>query len=237
MLNATLSQWNNAADWYDQNMGESGDEMNQKLIKPLILELAGELTNKTVLDVGCGSGYFSAELSQAAEKVIATDFSPEFVSLCQKKYQSQLNLSFVVQDVMQPLNFENKSVDVVVVKMVLQYVEDIHLFAKEANRVLKPNGKVVVAVDHPFNTQFHYAQSLTGVKNPKYQGLKDYFNREPHTKLSLWNKVELTWYPKTVGDYLQPFVEAGLKLTGIKEAGENNTQTIIPRIFAFSFQS
>jgi ubiquinone/menaquinone biosynthesis C-methylase UbiE len=235
MLKTTLSQWNGAANWYDRNMGEIGDELNSKIIKPALLKLMGDLQGKSVLDIGCGSGYFSSAMAKMAANVVGTDFSSEFVKLCQQKYTNQTNMQFQIQDVARPLSFGDEMFDLIVVKMVLQYVEDITLFAQESQRVLKPGGKVVIAVDHPFNTQFHYAQSLAGVKNTKYQGLKHYFSREPHTKLSLWNKVELTWYPKTVGDYLQPFINAGLRLSGIEEQSEEKDGVVIPRILAFSF--
>ena len=68
------NQWDSAADWYDQNMGEEGDKLNHDIIRPLVLQMIGPLAGKNILDSGCGSGYFSAELAKSASKVVGTDF-------------------------------------------------------------------------------------------------------------------------------------------------------------------
>jgi len=234
---STLTQWNNSADWYDQNMGDEGDELNKTIIRPNILRILGNLQGKKLLDMGCGSGYLTSELAKTAEQVIGTDFAPDFVKLCQKKYKAYQNLSFQTQDVIKKFKFSDQSFDIVLCKMVLQYIEDIDNFARESARILRHNGRVIVVVDHPFNSQFYYAQSLAGKKNPKYEGLKDYYSRDPQTKLSLWGKVELTWYPKTISDYIQPFIHAGLHLSTIEEYEEMKNGTKIPRILLLEFKS
>ena len=232
----TLSQWNDSANWYDQNMGEEGDELNKTIIRPNILRALGNLQGKILLDVGCGSGYLTSELAKTAGKVIGTDFAPDFVKLCQEKYKNQPNLSFQVQNVTEKFAFQTESIDMVLCKMVLQYVDSISNFANESARILRFGGKVLVIVDHPFHSQFYHAQNLAGKRNPKYAGSQDYFSREPQTKLSLWGKVELTWYPKTIADYIQPFVDAGLTLSDINEAGENKEGANIPRILFLEFK-
>ena len=60
-MQSSYSQWDNAAQWYDQNMGEAGDTLNATIIRPLVLDMLGDLNGKTVLDAGCGSGYLISE--------------------------------------------------------------------------------------------------------------------------------------------------------------------------------
>jgi len=209
--------------------------MNKEMIKPVILSMMGDYAKKMILDSGCGSGYFTAELAKKAKKVTGTDFSKKFVDICRKKYGNVKNLDFIQHDVAKKMPFEDASFDVIISKMVLQYVSQITTFAQESFRVLGKNGILIVAVDHPFNTQFYYAQQVAGKPNPRYGVLNDYFSRLEHAKLSLWNKVMLTWYPKTVGDYIMPFVKAGLSLFDIEELPEVKNGVKIPRILALKF--
>ena len=132
--------------------------------------------------------------------------------------------------------FQAGSFDTIVSKMVLQYVEDIHPFARESHRVLRAGGDVVLAVDHPFHTQFYYAQQVAGKANPTYPGLHDYFHHQPQTRVSLWGKVPLTWYPRTIADYLLPFVQAGHTLSGLEEVPEDQEGVRVPRILAMRFR-
>jgi ubiquinone/menaquinone biosynthesis C-methylase UbiE len=232
----TLLQWNDSAAWYDQNMGKEGDELNKVIIRPNVLQTLGNLQGKSFLDVGCGSGYLTSESAKMAVRVVGTDFAPSFIQLCQEKYKDQSNLSFQTQDITKKFDFQDEVFDVVLCKMVLQYVEDIGNFAHESVRVLKEGGRVIIVVDHPFHSQFYYAQQSAGKKNPKYGRLEDYFSKNSQTKLSLWGKVELTWYPKKVEDYLQPFIKVGMVLSYIREIGETKGEITIPRILLFEFK-
>lgn len=231
----TQTQWNTSAEWYDQNMGAEGDHLNANIIKPELLSLLGDLDGRQVLDAGCGSGYLTSELANKAKSVVGTDFAPDFVELCQQKYSQRENLQFQQQDVTVPLDFENDSFDIVLSKMVLQYVPEIKTFANECFRVLKTSGHLVLVVDHPFHSQFFYAQSLAGKVNPKYEGIENYFSHQAHTKLSLWGKVELTWYPRTVSDYIKPFIDAGFGLETISELGETKDGVTVPRVLMVRF--
>lgn len=232
-------QWReiDVVEWYDRNQGEEGDPLNKDLIAPTVFDLIGDVSGKDVLDSGCGSGYFAAQLVQKVGngKVVGTDF-PEAADMCKRKYASVPNMSFTPHDVATAMPFQVGSFDVVVSKMVLQYVADINTFAHESHRVLREGGEVVIAVDHPFHTQFYYAQQVAGKTNPKYFGLNDYFNHEPQTKVSLWGKVPLTWYPRTVSDYLLPFVQAGHTLSGMKEVPQEHDGVSVPRILAVRFR-
>lgn len=232
----TLRQWDSSVDWYDKNMGEYGDGLNHNIIYPVINKLLGNISDKIILDSGCGSGYFAARIAQKAKQVIATDFSENFVKLCQKKYKEQKNLQFQLHDVTTPMSFANETFDVVISKMVLQYVADINTFAKESFRVLKKEGQLVIVVDHPFHSQFYFAKQLVGKPNPKYPNLKDYFDRGEQTKISLWGKVELTWYPKTVGDYVLPLIKAGFVLKDFQELPEEKKGIRIPRVLLLIFE-
>lgn len=233
---STLKQWNSSSDWYDKNMGEYGDGLNHNIIFPVINDILGDCSDKIILDSGCGSGYFAARLAKKAKKVIGTDFAETFIEICKEKYKGISNLSFQVHDVLKEMPFTDGVFDFIVSKMVLQYVSSLDMFANEAKRVLNTGGQLVITVDHPFNTQFYYAQAVAGKPNPKYPHLKDYFDNSEQKKLSLWGKVELTWYPKTISDYIQPFLDVKLNLVKIIELPEHNKEIKIPRILTLVFQ-
>lgn len=46
----------------------------------LVINLMGDLENKTVADIGAGSGFFSTRLARRAKKVIAIDIDPETIT-------------------------------------------------------------------------------------------------------------------------------------------------------------
>jgi ubiquinone/menaquinone biosynthesis C-methylase UbiE len=232
---SSQKQWDNVADLFDRKMGESGDNLNGLLIQPKLLELLGDLKEKIVLDVGCGSGYYSRQLALLADKVDGTDFSDNFIKICRKKYSDVPNIRFFQHDLSDVLPFNNLTYDIVIAKMVLQYVPSIELFAAESYRLLKPDGKLIFAVDHPFHAQFYYAQRLAGKFDKHFITLDNYFSDKPQTKLSLWLTTKLTWYPRTISSYINTFTNIGFNLGKIIELPEEKDSVIIPRILILSF--
>jgi SAM-dependent methyltransferase len=229
-------EWDAAAEWYEQNMGERGDPLNRGLLRPLVLEMLGDVSGLTVLDCGCGSGYLTAELALRAKRVIGTDFSPAFAAICRRKYGHVANLEFLEHDLTTSLPLPEGGVDAVLCKMVLQYAPEIGTFARESWRVLGPGGRLLVVVDHPFQAQFHYAQRLAGLEHPKLRDLSDYFDPRERVKLSLWGRVPLTWYPRTMSAYVQAFLDAGFHLIELRERPEPETEVPVPRILALRLE-
>lgn len=94
----------------------------------------------TILDLGCGTGVVSRELSQWSEP-ISLDMSPLALRFCQER-----NLTRPVLARSERLPLQDGQVDAVVALDILEHVEnDIAAFA-EASRVLRPGGIVILSV-------------------------------------------------------------------------------------------
>lgn len=210
-------EWNGSVAWYDENMGDEGDLLNRELIRPVVLAMLGDTSGLAVLDCGCGSGYLTAELARRSRRVLGLDFSPDFVALCRRKYAAVGNVEFLQHDVTRRFPFDEGTMGAILCKMVLQYVPEIRTFAAESWRVLAPGGTLVVVVDHPL---FKLADRT------------DYFDTRPSTKLSLWGRVELTWYPRTFADYVETFLGAGFRLAAMGEIPKEENSVKVPRILA-----
>ena len=103
---------------------------------------------ENVLEIGCGIGYYSAFLSNYAEKVVATDLEVEDVSTHSpglqptRDYLQDLNIDNV--EVLaasgDDLPFPDSSFDMVFSSHVLEHIPDREKAINEINRVLKPGG-------------------------------------------------------------------------------------------------
>lgn len=98
----------------------------------------GWVTDKTVLDVGCGEGYGTAILAQSARHVTGMDIDAEQIAETQQRYPLA-NVSFVVGDG-QATGLPAQQFDVVVCNALLEYLIDPDEFFGEAWRLLKPGG-------------------------------------------------------------------------------------------------
>ncbi|WP_372668029.1 GrpB family protein [Amycolatopsis kentuckyensis] len=115
--------------------------------RPAILDLAGDVSGRRVLDVGCAAGHLSALLAGRGADVLGVDVSAGMVSLAQRKFGDVAR--FEVADVTRPLPLEPGSIDVITASLVLHYLQDWGPALAEFRRVLKPGGALVFSVHHP----------------------------------------------------------------------------------------
>ncbi len=167
---------------------------------------------KRVLDAGCGAGYGSAELAQAAHCVVGIDRAPEAVGFAREHYRLA-NLSFA-QASCTAMPYPDASFDLVVAFEVIEHLEDWGEFLREARRVLAPNGQFIVSTPNKaYYTESRGAEGANPFHAHEFefeefrQELKAIF---PHVSLYLENHVGgMTFQPHEAGNTVEARVDAG----------------------------
>jgi len=107
----------------------------------------GVREGQTVLDFGCGSGYFSiaaAKIVGERGKVYALDIHPLAVKAIEKKIARErlTNVITILSD--RDTGLPDESVDVILLYRTFQYVKDKKGLLQELHRVIKPTGNLLV---------------------------------------------------------------------------------------------
>ena len=97
----------------------------------------------TVVDGGCGDGFLTEVLAGRFSRVLAFDHSPERLAAAKRRVPEK-HVRFE-QAELDALPLSANSVDVVFLSMVLHHVPEIVAALREAARVLRTGGRVVVA--------------------------------------------------------------------------------------------
>ena len=107
-----------------------------------------------VLDVGCGLGKVPVYLAKKGLNVIGIDVSPRLIKLAKKKsIKNKVNVQFKLTELG---NFKvRKKFDAVMFAGVLEHIEDEERLMREAKRLLKKNGKIVITDMPTFNLLYH----------------------------------------------------------------------------------
>ena len=123
---------------------------HNKSIKELLLNLVGDYTEKSILDLGCGIGIFSKEFSGLAENILGIDISEKCIDYAQKNNNAS-NIEYKVMDI-NNLNMLDKKFDIVFSDMVFNYVEDYNKLISNIYNLLNDDGIVVFSQVHPIST-------------------------------------------------------------------------------------
>ncbi|RSN24717.1 SAM-dependent methyltransferase [Amycolatopsis sp. WAC 04169] len=121
--------------------------VNAYYTKPAILDLAGDVTGRRILDAGCGAGPLFEALRDRGAIVTGFDSSVKMLELARKRLGDDAELR--IADISKPLPFPDGAFDDVIAALVLHYLEDWTAPLAEIRRVLKPGGRLIMAVNHP----------------------------------------------------------------------------------------
>ncbi|RKN36777.1 class I SAM-dependent methyltransferase [Streptomyces hoynatensis] len=116
--------------------------------RPAMLALAGDVAGRRILDAGCGSGLLSAALRDRGAMVSGFDSSAGMLELARQRLGDGADLQ--VAELGDPLPYPDDTFDDVVASLVLHYLEDWGPALAELRRILKPGGRLIASVDHPF---------------------------------------------------------------------------------------
>lgn len=142
----------------------------RKITKELeVLEALGSLKDKTVIDVGCGTGVMTRELALRGAKVTGIDTKE---MLEKAKAAAPVGVETYIPGGGEALPFDDSTADVILFFASLHHVPEGKMISalKEAHRVLKPGG-VTVCLE-PVGLEGSYFDIIRLVEDErKIQGL------------------------------------------------------------------
>lgn len=111
--------------------------------------LASIKKGETILDLGSGAGFdcfLASKETGETGKVIGIDITPEMVAQAKKNAErgNYKNVEFKVGKI-ENLPVESKSVDLIISNCVINLSNQKELIFKEAFRVAKPNGRIMIS--------------------------------------------------------------------------------------------
>lgn len=155
--------------------------------------------NDRVLDIGCADGQLLGMLSENQSfEAYGLDISPEMVKVASQKYPK---FNFVNGSA-QNLPFEDDFFDVLICSASFHHFPDPEGFLKEAKRVLRPNGKLVLAeiripiydVRKIYNAYVEKTSTEGDVKVYGQQELMDLFQQGNFELVKHHNALQIQYY-------------------------------------------
>ncbi len=189
------------------------DNPNDTLEKPVILELAGDLNNQRILDLGCGDAAFGQEaLLKGCQTYLGIEGSHNMVKAAQQRLIGTTGT--VVHAAVENWDYPAEAFDLVVSRLVLHYIEDVGAVFKQIYKALVSNGRFVFSIEHPVITSCDRGWQGNG---PRQDWLvDDYFNTGQ--RITAWMGGAVIKYHRTIEDYFVSLQRAGFSVESLREA-------------------
>ncbi len=139
--------WGEVAGWYGEMIERDGS-YQRDLILPNILRLLSIHPGERVLDLACGSGFFSREMTKIGAEVSGVDISAGLIEEAKRRSVGGQEKYFKV-----PADnlsvFSDGIFDKSVIILAIQDVENAPGAFREVARVLKSEGTFCLVINHP----------------------------------------------------------------------------------------
>ncbi|WP_253789308.1 class I SAM-dependent methyltransferase [Nocardia amikacinitolerans] len=218
---ARTSSYDSIAEGYTAENENS--LLNAYYERPAMLELAGDVSGRRILDAGCGSGPLFAELRDRGAIVTGIDASAGMLEQARQRLGADADLR--IADLASPLPFPDDAFDDVVASLVLHYLPDWGPTLTELRRVLKPGGRLIASVEHPF--AIWIAERSAGEKTDYFrtrERIEEWTMGGQTTRLSFWDRP--------LHAMTDAFTAAGFRITVISEPPPAPTaRDLFPEMF------
>jgi ubiquinone/menaquinone biosynthesis C-methylase UbiE len=145
------AHWDRRAAHFDEDFGHSIKTTAERAAWDRILDLVVPSGPLDALDVGCGTGFLSLELSRRGHRVVGVDLAPTMLELAGQKAKAQgLAVRLEAADA-ENLPYPAGSFDLVISRHVLWTLPHPQAAVDDWLRVLRPGGRLAIIDGAQYN--------------------------------------------------------------------------------------
>ncbi|KAJ3052961.1 hypothetical protein HK097_005303 [Rhizophlyctis rosea] len=184
---------------------------------PTVRALIGEVSNLSIIDLGCGLGYFTRwAIEQGAQSVHGIDLSEKMLETAKEDSYDAANLTYQQAD-LETVELKENAYDIAYSSLTLHYLPTLDHLLSQIHSSLKPDGRLILTLEHPI---------LTAPSEPTFQ--RDTNSNYPYwplnnymqegERITNWLAPGVRKYHRTVETYLNLFLKAGFVVMAFRES-------------------
>ena len=213
MAQETWDVWADA--WVDAS--RRGDMPANARLHAIILSMLQPVAGTRVLDVGCGEGGFARLLAEHGANVVGMDASARMLEYAREAARgSHGNISYVHADACDVAGLRLEPFDTVVMIMCLMFMADASLAVRACSSVMKPDGRLVVAMTHPFMSAVSREGGFNKAPAHSEADKAGYFV-EHVIHATVHDELSIPLYHRPLQEYWRIAAECGLAVRKIAE--------------------
>ena len=215
MLSRIAAEWDRNAVHRCEQLSRGLDFSHDRVLLPLILRLAGDLTGKNIVDAGCGCGFLTAAAARKASSAVGVDVSRQMILQASQRFGGQRNLRFEVRSVERFAKVWDSCFDICLANMSVMVMPRLERALASMRIILRPGGRLVFSIGHPciWNT-FRRDEAVESF---------DYWRSHPVVapfRITLDHRalpVPTTYFHRPLSKYVSSLIQAGFEIEAIEE--------------------
>lgn len=213
-----MAAYDPIADWYATQARAGSLQRFLHNLAHRLLEMAGDVAGKKVLDAGCGEGHVARLFARHGAEVVAVDISPRLLHLARTFQEQHANeIEFIQADLAQGLPSHRAAFDLAISNMVLDDCHDHTAVLAAIANTLKPTGRLLASLNNP------YALVPRGK-------VDDYFASGPLTQTFGTERAEyeVPFYYRTFEQWVTAFRQVGFLLRAVVDVPPDPSDPHLP---------
>ena len=202
------TQWaESAPDWIDTDQA-----VRTGMLDRWMLDSLGDVSGKSIIDIGCGEGRFSRLLSQLGATVTGVDLTEAFIE--RARSLASEDETYLIDNAETLQAIEDKKFGLAVSYIVLVDLFDYHSAINAAYRVLRPGGRFIVCNIHPMRSSVPGGWIKQGDRKLFFP--VDNYTDEGPREFTWWGRQFVNMH-RTLASHISVFLDAGFTLSAIHE--------------------
>jgi ubiquinone/menaquinone biosynthesis C-methylase UbiE len=188
---------------------------------PALRALLPALRGLTVLDLGCGFGWFCRwAREQGTTRVVGVDVSERMLARARATTQDGA-ITYTRAD-LERLELTPGSFDLAYSSLTLHYIEDLGRLLSEVHRALVPGGRLVFSVEHPIFTAPAHPGWSVDAAGRRIWPVTGYLDEGP--RATDWLAEGVIKQHRTLATYVNTLLRLGFVLAHVEEWGPTDEQ-------------
>lgn len=223
-MKSIKEDWNDTAVAYEL-FNNSPDSYSYNIEWKCIQNMLPELSGKSVLDLGCGTGIFTFLLErQNPEKIVGIDLSDEMLKIAEKKAKERKSKAeFLLGDAAKAFDYVQAEYDFIFSSTTTHYIDNLEMLFSNINKCLKAGGTCILSIIHPVYSAMYPIEHGMEFPSDDEWNVR-YLDKRKRAYIQPWieynddfeNQLS-TSYHYTFGDYMNAIIKTGLQVEEIRE--------------------
>ncbi len=224
-MKPNTTSWSKVAEWYDELLEQSPDSFQAKVILPNLLRIIEPKKGMNILDVACGQGYFARAFHEKGATVAGCDISAELIELAKKHSPKEIEYFTAAADHFADVgHLQEGTFDAITIILALQNIENLAGVFAECAKVLKPEGRILLVLNHPaFRVPKRSSWGWDEKENKQYRRIDAYMSDEktdidmkPGTDKNSQKEFTVSFH-RPLQVYFKALYKAGFSVTRLEE--------------------